>query len=144
MKTNLLNSYVKCDMHDNFCLYIDFILFMQKQLVFVLNEKSKLMKGRNNRIVKEAIMKLEVQNSASCITGICYNNSTKFIQTLEQFSVHFRRQMKSKQRGNMGMYKNDQIKILLCQSLSVNFSHFHLLLHNHRSIFNQTWHKAIK
>ena len=34
------------------------------------------------------------------------------------------------------------LSVCLSVRLSVNFSHFHLLLQNHRANFNQTWHKA--
>ena len=43
---------------------------------------------------------------------------------------------------------SDHLSSVLCPSvrlsvcLSVNFSHFHLLLQNHCANFNQTWHKA--
>ena len=34
------------------------------------------------------------------------------------------------------------LSVRLSVCLSVNFSHFHLLLQNHWANFNQTWHKA--
>ena len=39
---------------------------------------------------------------------------------------------------------SDHLSSVVCLSvrLSVNFSHFHLLLQNHWANFNQTWHKA--
>ena len=39
---------------------------------------------------------------------------------------------------------SDHLSSVVCLSvrLSVNFSHFHLLLQNHWGKFNQTWHKA--
>lgn len=55
------------------------------------------MKGKNNRIVKEAIMKLEVQNSASCI--ICYNNSI--------IHANCRIVLRTFQEAKEVMYKND-------------------------------------
>ena len=40
---------------------------------------------------------------------------------------------------------SDHLSSVVCRlsvRLSVNFSHFHLLLQNHWANFNQTWHKA--
>ena len=44
---------------------------------------------------------------------------------------------------------SDHLSSVVCLSvrlpsvcLSVNFSHFHLLLQNHWAVFNQTWHKV--
>ena len=80
----------------------------------------------------------DAYKDVSTIAGkTCQMDNKKLRELALRGKIHFKcfSSCELKAQGNFSVR-------LLYICLSVNFSHFHLLLKKHGSIFNQTWHKA--
>ena len=76
-------------------------------------------------------------------TTQCSPGSVRHTNKTERFDVYFNKIFSSTELKAQVSF-SDRLSSVVCPSfrLSVNFSHFHLLLQNHLANFNQTWHKV--
>ena len=80
--------------------------------------------------------------------GLCLNRELgvyimlTLIQCLIFSSPELKAQVSFSDHLSSGVCLSVRPSVRLSVCLSVNFSHFHLLLQNYWANFNQTWHKA--